>query len=124
MTSDLYRAIWKTVAEVPKGRVATYGQIARLSGFPRHSRFVSKAMVAAPDELALPWYRIINGQGKSSLKGEWLDKQWDLLAGEGVESVCGKIDLTLYQWDPVFDGMMQEWTGEDRAEQDDSTRSR
>jgi len=111
MNDELYDAIVKVVNEVPEGRVVTYGQVARLAGYPRHARFVSKAMRAA-DKLP-NWHRVLNGKGQSSMSSPMSDQQFDLLAQEGVESVLGKVDLTYYQWDPVFDGMMEDWASPD-----------
>lgn len=105
--SDLYQALCETVKQVPAGRVASYGQIARLAGYPHHSRFVSKAMMASDEDL--PWHRIVNAQGKSSLKYPLQQQQFDRLAEEGVESVAGKIDMQRYGWNPVLDGMLQDW---------------
>lgn len=109
VASELYQLMWKTVAEVPQGRVATYGQIARLAGYPQHSRFVSKAMAAAPGAMQLPWHRILNAQGKSSLVGELQQQQCERLALEGIEFIAGKADLKQNLWNPVLDGMLQEW---------------
>ncbi|EDY86157.1 mgmt family protein [gamma proteobacterium HTCC5015] len=109
MATELQRAIQAVVKEVPVGRVATYGQIARLAGYPGRSRSVSPAMGAAPKSMGLPWWRIINAQGKSSIRGEGVRRQLDLLAEEGVESLHGRIDLSRYQWDPVLDGMMADF---------------
>lgn len=109
VASELYKLMWKTVAEVPHGRVATYGQIARLAGYPHHSRFVSKAMAAAPKSLKLPWHRILNGQGKTSLSGELEALQRERLAEEGIDFIAGKVDLKQNLWNPVLDGMLQEW---------------
>lgn len=109
VASELYELMWKTVAEVPRGRVATYGQIARLAGYPHHSRFVSKAMAAAPVSMQLPWHRILNAQGKSSLNGELQELQRERLAQEGVDFIASKVDLKQNLWNPVLDGMLQEW---------------
>lgn len=109
VASDLYTLICKTVAEVPRGGVATYGQIARLAGYPHHSRFVSKAMAAAPESMQLPWHRILNAQGRSSLVGELQEQQRDRLAEEGIAFIAGKVDLKQNLWNPVLDGMLQEW---------------
>jgi methylated-DNA-protein-cysteine methyltransferase-like protein len=107
LNDELYLAILQVVSEVPEGRVVTYGQVARLAGYPRHARFVSKAMRAADE--SVNWHRVLNSQGKSSMDADMAKQQFDLLAEEGVESVLEKVDLSRYQWDPVLDGMMEEW---------------
>lgn len=113
VSSELYQAVWQVVSDIPCGRVATYGQVARLAGYPRRARMVSKAMAAAPDSLALPWHRVINAKGQSSLPGELRDIQLGRLSEEGVAVCENRIDLQQYQWDPVFDGMLAEWTDDE-----------
>ncbi|MGM0563068.1 MAG: MGMT family protein [Pseudomonadota bacterium] len=109
MATEFQRAVQKVVAEVPAGRVATYGQVARLAGYPGRARAVSPAMGAEPRPANLPWWRIINSQGRSSIRGDGGRRQLDRLAEEGVESVLGRVDLARYQWDPVLDGMMNDF---------------
>lgn len=78
------QAIWKTVSSIPPGRVMSYGQVARASGFPRHSRMVSKAMSRSPE--SLPWYRVIRSDYTLAFKvgGEAYKRQRALLEKEGV----------------------------------------
>ncbi len=60
------RRIWETILEIPRGSVANYGQIAEISGIPRGARQVAYALRHAPDDLELPWHRIITASGKSA----------------------------------------------------------
>ena len=94
--------IWYIVALIPKGKVASYGLIADLAGLPKRSRFVSTALRKAPTEMQLPWYRIVNAQGKISLAKDspLYEKQWDLLSADNIEVVKGKVDLSRYIWKP------------------------
>ncbi len=62
--SDKVKRIWKTVVAVPKGKVASYGQIADLAGLPGRARLVGKALGLASNEMALPWYRILRSDGQ------------------------------------------------------------
>ena len=52
-----YRRIWAVVARIPKGRVATYGQVARLAGLPNHPRLAGYALHALPARTRVPWHR-------------------------------------------------------------------
>jgi len=61
--------IHKVVSRIPRGRVATYGQIARLAGLARQARLVGYAMHALPAGTRLPWQRVVNAQGAISLPG-------------------------------------------------------
>lgn len=89
---------------VPAGKVATYGQIARLCGDPRGARQVSRLLHSCSGKHDLPWHRIINSRGGISLQGDGEALQKALLEAEGVRfSGRNTIDLTVYQWDPFPD---------------------
>jgi len=66
--SALYRQIWDTVRRIPRGRVATYGQIAALIGHRRQARLVGYALHSLPEGLAVPWHRVVNSKGEISLR--------------------------------------------------------
>ncbi len=98
--SKAYQKIWQVVALVPKGKVATYGQIARLAGFGRNARIVGYALHHTPDELEIPWHRIVNARGKISLpvvNGKY-DLQHQLLEREGIVFKNHNINLNQFQW--------------------------
>ena len=100
--SELYQQIYQTVCLVPEGRVATYGQIARLVGKPRHARQVGYALAAATDDLPLPWHRIVNAKGEISAlpKAGYDEYQRILLEEEGVEfNEHGRIYMQQFLWD-------------------------
>ncbi|TDJ02208.1 MAG: methyltransferase [Deltaproteobacteria bacterium] len=96
-----YAGIYVVVKRIPRGRVATYGQVARLAGFPRHARLVGYALHALPHGSRVPWQRVINARGQVSPRAlpGWEGLQLRLLEREGVR--CdrrGWIPLTRYQW--------------------------
>ncbi len=102
-SASLYRRIYSVVSRIPRGRVATYGQIAALAGLPRHARMVGQALHASPEDSDLPWQRVINSQGEISPRAMpgWDGFQRHLLENEGVRfDARGRIDLRRYQWDP------------------------
>ncbi|RMF13589.1 MAG: MGMT family protein [Gammaproteobacteria bacterium] len=95
--------IFTVVALVPKGRVATYGQIAQLAGLPRGSRLVGRALGHVSRDGGVPWHRIINAQGRISIPASSpaFVLQRDRLRDEGVDvSSDGKLSLKRYQWVP------------------------
>lgn len=93
-----------TLRRVPAGRVASYGQIALISGYPRMARQVSWILSRHSREYSLPWHRILNSTGGISLKGENADLQRALLESEGVRFLpSGKVSLRVYQWNPGLD---------------------
>jgi len=98
-----YARIYAVVCRIPRGRVATYGQVARLAGFPRHARLVGYALHALPDTSRVPWQRVINARGQVSPRAlpGWERAQVRLLEREGVRfDVRSRISLTHYQWRP------------------------
>jgi methylated-DNA-protein-cysteine methyltransferase-like protein len=58
--------IWKVVASIPAGEVASYGSVARRAGLGRAARLVGHALKVAPDDLGLPWHRVVNAAGRIS----------------------------------------------------------
>lgn len=96
-----YARIYAAVARIPRGRVATYGQIAALADLPRRARQVGYALHALPPGSPIPWQRVVNARGEVSLPGLAGARQRDLLAAEGVElGPAGHVDLKTYQWRP------------------------
>ena len=95
--------VWAVVRRIPRGRVATYKQIAEhavLAG-PTGPRQVGYALAALPPDTRIPWQRVINSQGKISARGPHDDgeRQRELLALEGVSiDLDGRIDLARYGW--------------------------
>jgi methylated-DNA-protein-cysteine methyltransferase-like protein len=65
-----FQTIYAVIARIPRGRVATYGQVARLAGLPGRARLVGFAMAALPDGTRVPWHRVVNAQGRCSLRGD------------------------------------------------------
>ncbi|GHE84978.1 MGMT family protein [Thalassotalea profundi] len=101
-----YHQIWQTVQLIPKGKVASYGQIADLAGLPNRARLVGKALGFVPDNgwnnKAVPWYRVINSQGKISLPigSDAFERQKSLLQDEQVVVIGARIKLAEFQWQP------------------------
>ena len=95
-----HMAIWKIVGTIPKGRVASYGQVARLAGLPRHARMVGAVLGLAPASKKLPWYRVINAQGRIALppNSPGFREQRKRLRDEGVMVVKGRVDMKKYGW--------------------------
>ncbi len=93
----------KLVCKIPPGKVATYGQIAKLAGFSKHARQVGYLLARLPEDHNVPWHRVINAQGKISQRRKhgYQDFQRLLLEDEGIKiGVQGKIKLSDYLWQP------------------------
>lgn len=98
-----WRRYYRVVERIPPGRVATYGQIAALAGFPGNAREVGYALAALPEETDLPWQRVINARGEVSLRREpGRDGfQRHLLEEEGISfGPAGRVDLARFAWEP------------------------
>ena len=102
MTAEkLQETIWQIVAAIPKGKVATYGQVARLAGYPSHARFVGTTLKNLPKGTKLPWYRVVNGKGQLSFpfnSASWR-RQKKHLEAEGVVFIGERFSLKTYRWD-------------------------
>ena len=107
--SNSYRKIWEQTALIPEGSVASYGQIAKQAGLPRRgARMVARAVGAAPREMALPWHRIVNAQGRISIpRGTArFNRQQELLREEGIVVEDGQLDMKRYRWEPTLDELV------------------
>lgn len=98
-----YERIYAVVRRIPRGRVATYGQVAELARLPRQPRLVGYALHALPGECAVPWQRVVNALGEVSRRRRpGVDRvQRQLLEGEGVVfDARARIDLERHRWRP------------------------
>jgi methylated-DNA-protein-cysteine methyltransferase-like protein len=99
--STTYLKIWNTVKKIPRGRVATYGQIAQVAGFTNQARLVGYALHATPRGMNIPWQRVINARGTISLRDDLglRTLQYILLTKEGVTfGKKGRVDFDQFGW--------------------------
>lgn len=95
--------IYDVVRRVPHGKVATYGQIATIAGLRGQARQVGYAMAALGRASTVPWQRVINAQGRISMRSEGPGGsiiQQQLLEREGVVFKGGRVDLKRFGWKP------------------------
>lgn len=102
-TNELHRQILEVIALIPHGKVASYGQVAKLAGLPKHARLVGYVLKHLDKQSEIPWYRVINSQGKISVtrinqRGE--NVQQILLEQEGIYLLNGKVSLKTFGWQP------------------------
>ena len=103
MPDPIYQKIYKIIAQIPKGKIAIYGQIAKLAGIPGRPRRVGYALRILPDDIDIPWHRVINAKGEISPRGEmgFAELQQNLLKKESIQfDSNGKISLVRFQWQP------------------------
>ena len=101
-TASSYERIWSVVRRIPRGRVATYGQVAALSGLPDHARLAGYALHASTDH-TLPWHRVVNAAGALSLSRVSPSggiTQRLRLEREGVRfDARGRVVLAAHRWE-------------------------
>ncbi len=98
VTDSPSKRIYEAVKKIPRGHVATYGQIAELAGDKKMARAVGNALHHNPDPDTIPCYRVVNAKGE--LSGAFafggMRSQESLLRADGIEVVDGRVDLTKY----------------------------
>jgi methylated-DNA-protein-cysteine methyltransferase related protein len=92
--------VYRFVKRIPRGRVTTYGEIARALRLPGGARAAGYAMAACPSGRAIPWHRVIGAGGRVRMPEPHASLQRKLLAGEGVPIEGVRIDMKLYGWSP------------------------
>ena len=118
-----YALIWSIIRKIPRGRVATYGQIAELAGLEGHARQVGYALHNLPAKSDVPWHRVVNSRGEISPRsaGDSHELQKFLLEEEGVEfDLRGRMELKRFQWS----GKRERPSGRSRQKLTDKSRRR
>ena len=103
-----FQRIWNIVAAIPPGKVASYGQVAELAGLGRGARRVGPALGRAPNRMQLPWYRVLNAQGRIAIpkSSSSHDEQIRLLTDEGIVVNDGRVDMSRYRWEPNLEELV------------------
>lgn len=95
--------ILEVIRRIPRGRVATYGQVAALAGLPRNARHVGFALRALPESSDVPWHRVLGARGEISRRtsSDSHELQRLLLEAEGIRfNDSGRIRLDEFRWEP------------------------
>ena len=104
VTDSPTKRIYEAVKRIPKGRVATYAQVAAMAGNPKMCRAVGNALHKNPDPEGTPCYRVVNARGELAgeyaFGGSWAQKE--LLEADGIEVVDGRVDLKRYGIDKLY----------------------
>ncbi len=95
-----YQKIYEVVKQIPRGKVATYGQVAALAGNRRWARVVGYALHVNPDPEQIPCYRVVNREGRLSEAFVFggINQQKLLLEADGISVEDGAVNLEKYQW--------------------------
>lgn len=108
--NENYGKIFKTINLIPKGKVASYGQIADLAGLPGRARLVGKSLACVPDGMAVNWHRVICANGKLAFApgSSQALKQTFLLQSENVAVFNNGVKMKEYRWQPDLFSILQE----------------
>jgi len=87
-------AIVGAIRRIPRGRISTYGAIARAAGYPRCARHVAQVLKQVP---GLPWHRVVGAGGRVALTGEFGFEQRFLLQAEGVRFKGKRVDISTFE---------------------------
>lgn len=102
MEASREQRIWQVIATIPRGKVVSYGQVAEMAGLGRQARFVGRALGMLPEGHDMPWFRVIRSSGQIAfpMDSDAFKRQVELLTGEGVEVVDGKVSMARFRWQP------------------------
>ena len=95
-----WEPVYRLVKRIPRGRVTTYGEVARALRLPGGARAVGYALAATPSGRGIPWHRVIGAGGRIRVPERYAQLQRKLLQTEGVSTESVVIDLKLYGWSP------------------------
>lgn len=101
MGKSTFEIIYDIVCQIPRGKAASYGQIAELAGNRRLARVVGYALHAIPSGREIPWHRVVRKDGEvfGGAESPGGRLQTELLKGEGVGFKDGRVDMEKYQWE-------------------------
>ena len=99
---QLRSILYIVLCKVPSGRLVTYGQLAKMAGYPGLARWVGRVLSQLPDDTQLPWHRVVGAGGRLSLPHTTRagDEQRQRLRLEGILVAQGRVKLADYQWQP------------------------
>jgi methylated-DNA-protein-cysteine methyltransferase-like protein len=92
--------VYQLVKQIPRGRVLTYGAVARILRLPGGARAAGHAMAATPSGKGIPWHRVLGARGKLLIREPYASLQRKLLETEGVTIVESRVDLERHLWAP------------------------
>jgi methylated-DNA-protein-cysteine methyltransferase-like protein len=95
---NVFESAYRILKRVPRGRVITYAQLARMAGLPGGARTAGRAMASCPQGRGIPWHRVVGAGGRILVREPYASLQRRLLEGEGTESSGARIDLERHSW--------------------------
>jgi methylated-DNA-protein-cysteine methyltransferase-like protein len=95
-----WSAVYRLVKQIPRGRVLTYGQLARTLKLRGGARTAGRAMAACPAGRGIPWHRVVGARGRLLIREPYASLQRRLLESEGTRLIAGRVDLARHRWSP------------------------
>jgi methylated-DNA-protein-cysteine methyltransferase related protein len=92
--------VYKLVKQIPRGRVTTYGTLARVLHLRGGARTAGRALAATPSGRGIPWHRVVGERGKLLIPEPYASLQRKLLESEGVKIVESRVDWARHGWEP------------------------
>jgi methylated-DNA-protein-cysteine methyltransferase-like protein len=93
--------VYQLVQRIPRGRVLTYGALAKALRLPGGARTAGRAMASTPSGKGIPWHRVVGERGKILIRGPYAMLQKKLLESEGVKLIESRVQLNLHAWKPT-----------------------
>jgi len=90
--------VYRLVKQIPRGRVLTYGAVAKALRLPGGARTAGRAMAGCPSGKGIPWHRVVGANGKLLIREPYASLQRKLLETEGVLMTESRVDMKLHQW--------------------------
>jgi methylated-DNA-protein-cysteine methyltransferase related protein len=90
--------VYQFVKQIPRGRVLTYGALAKALRLPGGARTAGRAMAATPSGKGIPWHRVLGARGKLLIREPYASLQRKLLESEGIKLLESRVDLKTYLW--------------------------
>jgi methylated-DNA-protein-cysteine methyltransferase-like protein len=92
--------VYRLVKKIPRGRVLTYGQLARALKLPGGARTAGRAMFACPSRRGIPWHRVVGAGGRILIREPQASLQRKLLESEGTQFAGLRVEMAEHQWKP------------------------
>src|SRR5215813_13609077 len=100
ISMSLWDPVYKLVKQIPRGRVLSYGAVAKILRLPGGARSSGRAMAATPSGKGVPWHRVLAANGKILIREPYSSLQRKLLESEGIEVVESRVRMKKYLWTP------------------------
>jgi methylated-DNA-protein-cysteine methyltransferase-like protein len=116
--------VYRLVKQIPRGRVLSYGALAKALRLPGGARTAGRAMAATPSGKGIPWHRVVGERGKILIREPYASLQKKLLESEGVKVIESRVDLKSHTWAPSRKGRQAQPAPRASRKQSDSKRTK